>query len=171
MAGSRTKHLNGLAGVISEHPREGHPTFIRKPSRPDKPRLTVCVVFSDPIAAKGRSALLEPQFLKGERAAMAEKAAGMTALLERLAAQRAADEMAVAEKIAAETAAAEKAVAERAAAKAERAAYEKAAAEKAAVDRAEKAAAAEAAAEKAADEAWQQQIASNFLCTAENMDC
>merc|ERR1711970_1307800 len=28
------KPLNGLTGVISEHPREGHPTFIRKPACP-----------------------------------------------------------------------------------------------------------------------------------------
>jgi len=62
MTGARTKHLNGLTGVIREHPREGHPIFIRR-SEADNPRLTVCVHFDDPLAAKGRSNLLEPRFL------------------------------------------------------------------------------------------------------------
>lgn len=64
MTGPQTKHLNGQHGVVSQHPREGHPTFITKPSHPERPHLTVCVVFNSPAAAKRRSALLEPRFLQ-----------------------------------------------------------------------------------------------------------
>jgi len=63
MQSAKTRRLNGLTGVISSHPRQGHPTFVRKPSAPDRPQLTVCVVFDDPVAAGERSALLEPRFL------------------------------------------------------------------------------------------------------------
>merc|ERR1712150_131159 len=63
MQGSQTRLLNGFAGVISEHPREGHPTFVRKSSAPDRPQLTVCVVFDNPRSAGGRSVVLEPRFL------------------------------------------------------------------------------------------------------------
>lgn len=63
MSGAQTKHLNGLTGSISAHPREGHPVFIRKAAAPDKPQLRVCVSFDDPEAAKVKSALLEPRFL------------------------------------------------------------------------------------------------------------
>lgn len=63
MVGTRTRHLNGLTGIISEHPKEGHPVFIRKSASPDTPILAVCVCFNDPNAAKGRSALIEPRFL------------------------------------------------------------------------------------------------------------
>jgi len=63
MGGARTKHLNGLTGTICEHPREGHPSFVRKPSSPDKPQLTVCISFNDPSASSGRAALVEPRFL------------------------------------------------------------------------------------------------------------
>merc|ERR1712232_612080 len=64
MAGARTKHLNGLTGTISEHPREGHPSFIRKPSCPETPHLTVCIRFHDTSAAQSRTALIEPRFLR-----------------------------------------------------------------------------------------------------------
>jgi hypothetical protein len=64
MSGARTKHLNGLTGVVAEHPREGHPTFIRRPKCPEKPQLTVCIRFTDPSAANQSSALLEPRFLE-----------------------------------------------------------------------------------------------------------
>jgi hypothetical protein len=63
MSGARTKHLNDLTGTISEHPREGHPSFVRKSKCPECPRLTVCISFNDPDAAKQHSALIEPQFL------------------------------------------------------------------------------------------------------------
>lgn len=63
MTGAKTKHLNGLTGTISEHPREGHPTFVRRPAKPDEPRLTVCVCLKDPTSPKSRSSLLEPRFL------------------------------------------------------------------------------------------------------------
>ena len=63
MSGVRTRHLNGLTGVIAEHPKEGHPVFIRRPASPDDPTLVVCVRFDDPVAARGRSSLLEPRFL------------------------------------------------------------------------------------------------------------
>jgi hypothetical protein len=55
MRGNRFKHLNGLTGTISRHPREGHPTFVKKSAR-----LTVCVVFDSPgVSFK----LMEPRFL------------------------------------------------------------------------------------------------------------
>jgi len=63
LKGARTRRLNGFSGVVSLHPNEGHPTFIRKPSAPDRPQLTVCVSFDDPDAAGERSVLLEPRFL------------------------------------------------------------------------------------------------------------
>lgn len=64
MQGTRTRHLNGLTGVISEHPRQGHPVFINKSETHATPQLAVCVVFDDCKSAKQRSALLEPRFLK-----------------------------------------------------------------------------------------------------------
>ena len=64
MSGDNTKHLNGLTGTIFEHPREGHPVFVRKAKCPECPRLAVAIKFHDPRAAKQRSALLEPQFLR-----------------------------------------------------------------------------------------------------------
>jgi len=63
MGGTKTKHLNGLTGTIVAHPREGHPSFIRKGSSLEKAWLTVCVRFHDPHLAKHRSALIEPRFL------------------------------------------------------------------------------------------------------------
>lgn len=63
MSGTKTKHLNGLTGVVSAHPREGHPVFIRKASCPDKPQLRVCVSFDDVAAAKNSSVIIEPRFL------------------------------------------------------------------------------------------------------------
>lgn len=62
-SGAQTKHLNGLAGVISAHPKEGHPVFIRKQACPDKPLLSVCILFEDITAAKVKSALLEARFI------------------------------------------------------------------------------------------------------------
>jgi len=64
LTSSRTKHLNGFSGIIAAHPREGHPTFVRKPADPDRPQLTLCIRLDDPAAAgeKG-SVLLEPRFL------------------------------------------------------------------------------------------------------------
>jgi len=64
MLSDRTKHLNGQVGVVSAHPRNGHPSFVRKRSRPDEPQLVLCIVFENPEAARERSALLEPRFLK-----------------------------------------------------------------------------------------------------------
>lgn len=66
MKGQRTKRLNGFSGEVIRHPREGHPSFIAKPSRPDQPQLTVCVRFDDPVGAGERSALIEPRFLLAE---------------------------------------------------------------------------------------------------------
>lgn len=42
MTGAKTSPLNGCAGCIVAHPREGHPSFVCKASYPD-PVLTVCV--------------------------------------------------------------------------------------------------------------------------------
>lgn len=63
LQGARTRRLNGFSGIVSLHPHEGHPTFVRKPSAPERPQLTVCVDFDDPDAAGERSVLLEPRFL------------------------------------------------------------------------------------------------------------
>jgi hypothetical protein len=59
---AKIKHLNGQVGVISTHPRQGHPVLIDKPACPSKPQLTVCVALSDQ-SVKERSVLLEPRFL------------------------------------------------------------------------------------------------------------
>lgn len=64
MQGDRTKHLNGFTGVVSQHPRQGHPAFIRKQTCPNIPQLVLCIVFDNPDVANLRSALLEPRFLK-----------------------------------------------------------------------------------------------------------
>jgi len=63
MCGKRTQRFNGHSGTISPHPREGHPVLIRKPSCPDSPQLTVCVLFDNPQETGEKSALLEPRFL------------------------------------------------------------------------------------------------------------
>jgi len=59
----KSVRLNGLVGTITKHPRNGHPTFIHKPSKPDLAQLTLCVRFQDPEAAGQKSVLLEPKFL------------------------------------------------------------------------------------------------------------
>merc|ERR1712150_327184 len=59
----KTQNLNGQTGSIFAHPSEGHPTFICKPSSPDRPQLTFCVSLDDPTAAGQRLVLLEPRFL------------------------------------------------------------------------------------------------------------
>lgn len=63
LQGARTRRLNGLSGVVAAHPKQGHPTFVSKPSAQGHPQLTVCVRFDDPKAAGERSALIEPRFL------------------------------------------------------------------------------------------------------------
>jgi len=60
---ARTKRFNGLTGTISAHPREGHPTFVRKPAAPDQPLFTLCIRLDDPRAAGQTTVLLEPRFL------------------------------------------------------------------------------------------------------------
>merc|ERR1712217_189430 len=62
MQGARTSRFNDLSGVITSHPREGHPVFIQK--KEDRPLLVVCVLFDDPESAGQKSALLEPRFLR-----------------------------------------------------------------------------------------------------------
>merc|ERR1719310_588726 len=51
LQGGKTKRLNDFTGIICLHPREGHPTFIRKPAEPERPQLTVCIRLDDPVAA------------------------------------------------------------------------------------------------------------------------
>lgn len=63
LCNNRHQMLNGLGGIIIEHPSEGHPCFVQKPSLPFKPRLTLCVALDDPATARQKSVLLEPQFL------------------------------------------------------------------------------------------------------------
>lgn len=65
MSSERTKHLNGLTGTVTAHPKNGHPSFIRKRSSPETPQLVICVAFHDVKAAREqKSAMLEPQFLQ-----------------------------------------------------------------------------------------------------------
>lgn len=69
--GKNTSRMNGRTGTIIEHPREGHPTFIKKPTAPDRPVLAVCVRFDDLVdpacrfgPKKGASSMMiEPRFL------------------------------------------------------------------------------------------------------------
>jgi len=63
LQGPKTRRLNGHAGFICKHPREGHPTFIRTKASPDSPQLTVCVRLDDPPVASDKSVLMEPRFL------------------------------------------------------------------------------------------------------------
>jgi len=64
LQGARTGKLNGFTGKICTHKREGHPIFIRKPSDPDKPQLTMCVRLDEPELAGERQVLVEPRFLE-----------------------------------------------------------------------------------------------------------
>lgn len=65
MSSERTRHLNGLTGTVTAHPKNGHPSFIRKRSSPETPQLVICVTFHDVKAAREqKSAMLEPQFLQ-----------------------------------------------------------------------------------------------------------
>jgi len=66
LRGGKLRRLNGFRGVITEHPREGHPSFVQKSSAPEQARLTLCLRFDDPASAGQRSVLLEPRFLKPE---------------------------------------------------------------------------------------------------------
>jgi len=59
----KSLRLNGCVGTIAKHPKEGHPTFIHKPSEPNLAQLTLCVRFKDPEAAGQKCVLLAPKFL------------------------------------------------------------------------------------------------------------
>lgn len=61
--GEKTRWLNGLTGAIASHPREGHPTFVRKSTPPFQPQLAVCVRLDETAVAGSRAVLLEPRFL------------------------------------------------------------------------------------------------------------
>jgi len=63
LQGGKTRRLNGFAGTVATHKREGHPSFVRKKSSPDRPQLIVCVRLDDPEAAGETQVLLEPRFL------------------------------------------------------------------------------------------------------------
>eukprot|EP00929_Paragymnodinium_shiwhaense_P014356 TRINITY_DN122260_c0_g1_i1.p1 TRINITY_DN122260_c0_g1~~TRINITY_DN122260_c0_g1_i1.p1 ORF type:complete len:486 (+),score=85.86 TRINITY_DN122260_c0_g1_i1:29-1486(+) len=64
LKGAKAPILNGQTGRIVAHPKEGHPTFIQKPSMPGKPILVVTVKFDDRKAAGQASLMLEPRFLE-----------------------------------------------------------------------------------------------------------
>eukprot|EP00927_Polykrikos_kofoidii_P085096 TRINITY_DN9154_c0_g1_i2.p1 TRINITY_DN9154_c0_g1~~TRINITY_DN9154_c0_g1_i2.p1 ORF type:complete len:986 (+),score=134.30 TRINITY_DN9154_c0_g1_i2:77-3034(+) len=64
LTGRDTRRLNGLQGEIVEHPREGHPCFIRKPSAPESAVLTICVRLDDPGSAGHQVVLMKPRFLE-----------------------------------------------------------------------------------------------------------
>jgi len=63
LKGKKSRRLNGCMGIVARHPREGHPSFVRKDSAPEQPRLTLCLRFDDPVSAGATSMLLEPRFL------------------------------------------------------------------------------------------------------------
>lgn len=64
MTSAKMSRVNGLCGTICRHKREGHPTFIRKPSAPDTPQLTLCVRMDEPELAGEKLVLLEARFLE-----------------------------------------------------------------------------------------------------------
>jgi len=67
LQGGKTRAFNGKTGVIIEHPKQGHPCFVHKPSgvgTDDRAHLTLCI--SLPPAESGgkeKKTLLEPRFL------------------------------------------------------------------------------------------------------------
>mmetsp|Transcript_70951 Transcript_70951/g.135299 ORF Transcript_70951/g.135299 Transcript_70951/m.135299 type:complete len:400 (-) Transcript_70951:108-1307(-) len=63
LKGPRTSHLNGFSGRIAAHPKQGHPTFLSKPSDPQRPQFTLCVRLDDQVAAGQKLVVLEPRFL------------------------------------------------------------------------------------------------------------
>jgi len=69
--GLKKKRLNGTTGVISEHLKEGHPTFICKPAAPDRPQLTLCIRVDDPGSVGAKTLLVEAKFVAREAAAAA----------------------------------------------------------------------------------------------------
>merc|ERR1712226_1408086 len=89
-----TKHLNGLTGVICKHPKEGHPSFIRKPACPEKARLTVCIAFDDSSSARTKSALIEPRFIKSFEEVAHSKALDLGRVAEVILSRSASDEVA-----------------------------------------------------------------------------
>jgi len=84
MQGMQTRRLNGLIGVVSSHPREGHPVFIRK-SDAEHPKLVVCILFDSAQAAGRRSALIEPRFLAPHGVAVEHMSSSLACLKECLA--------------------------------------------------------------------------------------
>lgn len=69
LRGGKVRKLNGFAGTVVAHPREGHPSFIERPPKPKSddseggPQLVLCVRLEDPVAAGQKTVLLEPRFL------------------------------------------------------------------------------------------------------------
>uniref|UniRef100_A0A7S1ABS0 Uncharacterized protein n=1 Tax=Noctiluca scintillans TaxID=2966 RepID=A0A7S1ABS0_NOCSC len=61
LTGAKTRKLNGFRGTVCVHPREGHPTFIRKAASPD-PQLTLCVALDEAVSGE-KLVVLEPRFL------------------------------------------------------------------------------------------------------------
>jgi len=63
-SGPQTRWLNGHAGTIVSHRREGHPCFVRSKrhlSRP--PQFNVCICLEQPPSPSERLVLIEPRFL------------------------------------------------------------------------------------------------------------
>lgn len=60
----RTSWCNGLTGVVVEHPREGHPCFVRKANAENDALLVFCVSLIDPPSGRPRRVMMEPRFLK-----------------------------------------------------------------------------------------------------------
>lgn len=78
---SKARQLNGMLGTITSHPRSGHPTFICKPTSPEKARLTLCIRLDDTSpgsASPNQCVLIEPQFLRNRRASVADVVDSLT---------------------------------------------------------------------------------------------
>jgi len=68
LTNSRTAGLNGRAGVIVKHVRQGHPSFVQtRTGKANEPLLTLCVKIHLP-GGSAKSVLLKPQFLMTRQA-------------------------------------------------------------------------------------------------------
>lgn len=85
LKGKRGQNLNGSSGIIRAHPRSGHPSFVGKPSDPDKAVLTICIQLDNPQLIGGeKSVLLEPRFLTPHDKKMEDEAFALEGMLRRI---------------------------------------------------------------------------------------
>lgn len=84
LMGGRTRHLNGLVGTLVAHPREGHPSFLRKQARLDRPVVALSVRLENPVNPREKSVLLEPRYLAPHDSFLAKVADDLGAMLGQL---------------------------------------------------------------------------------------